>query len=280
MSDFDAVLERLVTEPAFKAALAADPDAVLHGYRLSADEVDLLRSQVSADPGANRGVEERTSKASMAGFLAPLAALSFGSDVPTMLARGVAPAPHEHFGPNVTSGFSPVGEQGAVYGGGASAELAAPGGHAGELAGAGGTGPAEAPFAGGPTVETPTVPPPVEASGHTGGTIYGGGERAGVAGPGGPGDGPATGYHSHVDADGDGRWDSYVAVRHGDGSVDVYEDRNRDGRIDFVGHDANGDGILNSAEYDNNFDGKADAYMTDTNGDGWMDTRDPRPSGR
>ena len=34
MSDFDDVLERLLTEPAFAAALADDPDLALAGYRL------------------------------------------------------------------------------------------------------------------------------------------------------------------------------------------------------------------------------------------------------
>src|SRR5437764_561356 len=106
MSDFDTVLERLVTDPGFARALAADPDAALAGYRLDADEVALLRSQVSAD-----------------------------------------------------------------------------------------------------------------------------------------------------------------------GSVDVYQDRNADGRIDFVGHDANGDGVLEGADYDENFDGHLETHMVDTNGDGWMDKR-------
>ena len=91
-------------------------------------------------------------------------------------------------------------------------------------------------------------------------------------------DQPATDYHARIDADGDGRWDGYSAVRHADGSVDVYEDRNGDGQIDFVGHDRNGDGILESADYDENFDGNLETHMTDTNGDGWMDTR--RVTGR
>lgn len=54
MSDFDAVLERLLTDPAFAAALAADPAAALAGYRLDSDEVRLLHTQVGADPGAQR----------------------------------------------------------------------------------------------------------------------------------------------------------------------------------------------------------------------------------
>jgi hypothetical protein len=94
--------------------------------------------------------------------------------------------------------------------------------------------------------------------------------------PGG-GDHIPVGYHPHVDADGDGRWDHYVSVQHSDGSVDIYEDRNRDGLVDFVGHDRNADGIIDSADYDEDFDGVADTHMTDVNGDGWMDTRTPIP---
>ena len=63
MTDFDTVLERLLTEPAFPAALAADPAGALAGYRLSPDEVELLRSQVSFGDAGDRAVETRTSKA-------------------------------------------------------------------------------------------------------------------------------------------------------------------------------------------------------------------------
>jgi hypothetical protein len=76
MSDFDDVLERLLTEPAFAAALADDPDVALAGYRLDASEVQLLRSQVVGDTGADVAkVETRTNKSSTFGLLAPFAAL-------------------------------------------------------------------------------------------------------------------------------------------------------------------------------------------------------------
>ena len=121
---------------------------------------------------------------------------------------------------------------------------------------------------------------PAEAVAHGGEGHYG---PAAGAGPGGSvlGDGDQLDpdYHHHIDADGDGKWDQYVAVRHGDGGVDVYEDRNHDGLVDFIGHDRNADGILESADYDENFDGVADTHMADTNGDGWMDTRGPEPTG-
>ena len=201
MSDFDAVLERLLTDPGFSARLSADPASALAGYRLSADEIELLRSQVSTGDSGDRTVENRTSKASMMGLLGSFGGLG-GHDV----GRGLAPHTHAGFGAN-----SP-----------------------------------------GETVSHAVAP----AEGH-------------AAAP----DQLATGYHAHVDATGDGKWDNYVAVRHGDGSVDVYEDRNADGRIDFVGHDANGDGVLEGADYDENFDGHLETHMVDTNGDGWMDKR-------
>jgi hypothetical protein len=76
MSDFDDVLERLLTEPAFAAALADDPDLALAGYRLDAGEVELLRSQVVGDTAADVAkVETRTNKSSTFGLLAPFAAL-------------------------------------------------------------------------------------------------------------------------------------------------------------------------------------------------------------
>src|SRR5690348_649511 len=176
MSDFDAVLERLVTDPGFAAALAADPAAALAGYRLDADEVALLRSQVTGDTGGERRGEERTSKASMMGLLGSLGGLGGGHE--HVAGRVI---PHGHFGP-VDDASNPY-----------------------------------------------DTPPPAEVAHPVGQGI--------------PGDQPATDYHARIDADGDGRWDHYSAVRHADGSVDVYEDRNGDGRIDFVGHDRNGDGI-------------------------------------
>jgi hypothetical protein len=231
MSDFDTVLERLVTDPAFADALAADPVAALAGYRLGADEVALLRSQVSTGDGGNRSVEERTSKASMAGLLGSLGGLSgLGHQHATVVGRDLAPHPHEQFAPDARTGFAPNDEAPSPYDAN--------------------------PYGASPAGETAS---PAGETAH-------------------PADQPATDYHARIDADGDGHWDRYTAVRRGDGGVDVYEDRNGDGRVDFVGHDANGDGILESADYDENFDGSTETHMTDTNGDGWMDTR--RVTGR
>ncbi|MBX6356679.1 MAG: hypothetical protein IRZ05_12585, partial [Micromonosporaceae bacterium] len=79
MSDLDSVLERLLTDPSFARALAADPASALAGYRLTPEEVALLSSQVSADPGEQHAVETRDTKSGLFGLLAPLAGLAAGS---------------------------------------------------------------------------------------------------------------------------------------------------------------------------------------------------------
>ena len=65
MSDFEAALERLLTDPSFAAHLAGDPDRALSGYRLEPGESELLRSQVAGDSAADlAAVEARTTRAS------------------------------------------------------------------------------------------------------------------------------------------------------------------------------------------------------------------------
>ena len=88
-----------------------------------------------------------------------------------------------------------------------------------------------------------------------------------------------TTYHTRVDADGDGRWDAYKAYDRPDSGVDIEVDMNRDGKVDFVGHDDNRDGIIDSADFDNNFDGTFETRMYDDSGDGWMDRSEPIPPG-
>ncbi len=61
----------------------------------------------------------------------------------------------------------------------------------------------------------------------------------------------------------------------GDGGVDILVDNDRDGRVDFVGHDTDGDGLVNSADYDKDGDGFFEKTMHDDNGDGWMDRTVP-----
>ena len=69
MSDFDDLLERLLLDPEFKAVLAADPDRVLAEYRLDPEQRRVLLTQVSTEAGTGLKVEERISKAGMAGLL-------------------------------------------------------------------------------------------------------------------------------------------------------------------------------------------------------------------
>ncbi|GGM75969.1 hypothetical protein ACFFX1_47045 [Dactylosporangium sucinum] len=78
MSDFDDVLERLLSDPGFKARLAADPASALAGYRLSAEELEVLRVQVGADPGGESRVEQRTSKAGMFGLFSEMGSIGSG----------------------------------------------------------------------------------------------------------------------------------------------------------------------------------------------------------
>jgi hypothetical protein len=72
MTDFDEVLERLVNDPAFQAALRADPDQALRGYRLEPDERALLDAQVDSGAGNDRTVESRISKSGIAGTIGPV----------------------------------------------------------------------------------------------------------------------------------------------------------------------------------------------------------------
>ncbi|MFY1690099.1 hypothetical protein [Plantactinospora sp. WMMB782] len=76
MSDFDDVLERLVGDPAFAAALAADPVHTLAGYRLDPDELALLQLQVGGSGGGQHGVETRANQSSLFGMFSPLAGLA------------------------------------------------------------------------------------------------------------------------------------------------------------------------------------------------------------
>ena len=43
MADIDTVLERLVTEAAFRARLRSDPAGALAGYALSQDDLEVVR---------------------------------------------------------------------------------------------------------------------------------------------------------------------------------------------------------------------------------------------
>jgi hypothetical protein len=242
MSDFDTVLERLVSDPSFQAAMAADPARALAGYTLDDSERQLLEAQLVAGSGEDRTVEIRTSKSGIAGMLGPVAA-----------AFGLSSSAHEAFG--------------SVHGNQAFGSAPSHGHEAfGEQTGhqAFGTGSGHEAFG--------------SADGSSGSEAFGAAPvEQQPEGAFGTARIEATDYHTRVDADGDGKWDAYTAYERPDGGVDIEVDRNHDGVIDFVGHDYNRDGLIDDADYDTNYDGVFDTRMYDDNGDGWMDRREHIP---
>src|SRR6266508_2392022 len=259
MSDFDAVLERLVADPGFRAALAADPAEALAGYRLSADEVELLHAQLDTGTGGNRHVEQRTSKASLFGLLSPLAGgaglgtptdggtgggSGFGGDSQGFDAGAIGQRISERAGDSGQSGFGGAGQAGL---GDVAGNIGAPMGRVGAEGGLLGRNLPEPGDAAGGFAAAPPPPPP--------------------------------GYHPHIDVNGDGHWDKYTVVGRTDGGVDIVADMNHDGRAGFIGHHYDRDGLVDQADYDKDRDGTFETHMTDVNGDGWLDTKvvDPRP---
>jgi hypothetical protein len=273
MSDFDEVLERLVGDPGFASALAADPGRVLAGYRLSDDEVALLRTQLGGD-STDHVVEIRTNQSSAFGLLGSLAGV-FRAGLPgigdQVGSSGLGQAP----GPG-TTGMGVADATGMVVADATSGMGMNP--HA--------TGVYPPPPA--PDSYMPPMPGDESGvSGFSGQTADGtdaaaasGADPAGQAGFGAAaaqppqpaaGVAPPADYHTRVDVDGDGRWDTHIAVGRADGGVEIYVDRDGDGRADFVGHDLNADGLVESADYDKNADGFFEKTMYDDNGDGWLD---------
>jgi hypothetical protein len=84
---------------------------------------------------------------------------------------------------------------------------------------------------------------------------------------------PVTGYKTRVDASGDGKWDEHVYINRADGGVDIVVDENKDGHVDFIGHDFDRDGLIDEALVDHNKDGTLEARWIDVNGDGWLDKK-------
>jgi hypothetical protein len=240
MSDFDDVLERLLTDPPFAAELASDPDLALAPYRLDAGEAELLRSQVVGDTAADVAkVETRTNKSSTFGLLAPFAAMggvvdSFG---------------HSLADPGHTSGFGSAPPDAWGSGGGAPAAHSAlgeaPSAHQGLGDAAPHQGLGNAPQQG---LGEPSL-------GHA--------HPEDVALP--------QGYHPHVDVDGDGHWDHATYRADPDGGADILVDKNHDGKADFIGHDTDLDGKVDYADYDKNHDGVFEKRMYDDDNDGWLD---------
>ncbi|MFY1668369.1 hypothetical protein ACN27G_00155 [Plantactinospora sp. WMMB334] len=118
MGDFDDVLERLVTDPAFAAALAADPVVALAGYRLDADELAVLQLQTGGDTGAQHAVETRANQSSAFGMFAPLAGLAGAlPGVAEIATTGLGPSPSGGSSAaayGVVQGFGAAGEPGAA----------------------------------------------------------------------------------------------------------------------------------------------------------------------
>lgn len=79
MAGIDEVLERLVADGDFRGALARDPAVALAGYDLTRADVELLASQLDDSDGAERAVEQRTSKSAMLSFLAAFADVGGGA---------------------------------------------------------------------------------------------------------------------------------------------------------------------------------------------------------
>jgi hypothetical protein len=237
MSDFDKVMERLVTDKAFQAALAANPTSALAGYTLDKEERELLATQLVTGAGGERQVESRLTKSGVVGLVGPVAA-----------SLGIAAA-----GQAVGSAQS------------SQAVGSAPGGQAigsspgGEFVGA-------APVR--ESVGHADVGSDSQAIGQAGPS-----EVVGKSWSSSIGGAPveADGYRTYVDVKGDSAWDAYKAYERADGGVDIHADRNSDGVVDFVGHDYDRDGLIDDAEYDNDFDATIDLRMYDDNGDGWMD---------
>lgn len=239
MSDFDEVLERLLNEPSFAGALAADPDGALAGYRLDAGEAELLRSQVSADKGGGlAAVETRTTKSSTFGLF------SSAAEIGHVLADGGGLGHWSEFGSAVEAVAHHASEAPGGHGGAAQGLGAAPG----DLDGL----------------------PPTASSGLGAAPQSGlGGSEPFTAEP--EHYAPPAGYHPRIDADGDGHWDKATYAGTKDGGVEILVDTDHDGHPDFVGHDTDSDGRVDYADIDKNHDGVFEKRMYDDNGDGWLD---------
>jgi hypothetical protein len=259
MSDFERVLERLLGDPAFKAALAADPDRALAGYALAPEERETLGLPVSTSAGVSHAVEERSSKSGVVGLVGPVVT-AFG----VAGAQHLGSAPHgtSSFGSTNAQGFGDAPTQGTSFGqaprsGAVTSFGAAP---------SGGSSFGEAPRSDGDT-SFGDGQEPTESFGTVGAS-------QGLGDAPGPDLVEATGYRTWVDVDGDGTWDAHTAYERADGGVDIHVDVDHDGRADFIGHDVDRDGLVDSAEYDTDRDGAMDTRMVDDNGDGWLDRRE------
>ncbi len=266
MSDFDEVLELLLTDPSFPARLAADPAGALAGYDLDPDEAELLRQQVSSDAGAQSAVvEDRVTKSSTFGLFS-----SFG-------VGGLGDAP----GPQAREGFGSRGPELGAWSEfgtatGASAHAAVEGfGSAPDAWGTGGadmsarSGLGSAPgLDDGPDLDGLAAvagfgDAPRSGLGDAGQARTGLGEREHLA--------PPKGYDNRVDADGDGSLDKATYRGREGGGAEIRVDLDGDGRADFVGVDKDLDNRVDFADYDKDHDGVFEKRMFDDDGDGFLD---------
>ncbi len=311
MTDFDAALERLISDPAFRAELAGDPARALAGYRLSPDELELLRSQVDTGAGdSQHQVETRTSKASLFGLLSPMGGFGGLGDAAQAGtgsgAQGVTPgydatltpadaggqggggshptdfpADQSHDRSRSEASFG-AGRSGASFGDGDGRSGASFGGPEPEPGRSGASfgaadSTSQAGFDNGSDGDE--YRPRHGADGGFGAAVSQAGD---FMGDGGVEEAPrgtvynsaaAQEYTTRVDADGDGRWDEFTATNRRDGGVDLSVDRDGDGQAEFVGHDLDRDGLIDEATTDEDGDGTLDTRWVDTDGDGWLDAR-------
>jgi hypothetical protein len=278
MSDFDAVLERLLTDPSFATQLAADPDGALSGYKLAAGEGELLRQQVAVDSTADlAAVESRMTKSSTFGLLSPFAGTGALADMLGHKLSGGNPAapPAAPLGPWSEFGSAAgiaaqhaadvAGEPGATQGLGSAPEGWGEGG--GTMGARSGLGDApDADLDGLPAV-TRLGDAPRSALGDASGQGDAGGQGSAEARQ----IAPPKGYHNRVDADGDGDWDKATYRGHEGGGAEILVDLDGDGSTDFIGYDTDVDNRVDYADFDKDRDGVFDKRMYDDDGDGWMD---------
>ena len=281
MSDFDAVLERLLTDPSFQAQLAANADSALAGYKLDAGEAELLRQQVAADVGASAAaVEQRVNKSSTFGLFSSFGGFGGAADsVGGGLARqGLGSAPADsgadlgewsEFGTAAGVAANAVAEHPAAEGFGSAPDAWGTGG--GDLS-------AQSGFGSAPDLDVPGPDSP-DLDGLPAESRLGDAPRSGLGevghGRGGHAEAehlaPPKGYHNRVDADGDGTQDKATYRGREGGGAEIRVDLNRDGQADFVGVDKDLDNRVDYADYDKDHDGVFEKRMYDDDGDGWLD---------
>ncbi|MEU8232171.1 hypothetical protein AB0C12_21515 [Actinoplanes sp. NPDC048967] len=283
MSDFDEVLERLLTDPSFQAQLAADPAGALVGYVLDAEEADLLRQQVSTDAGAHTAVvEDRVTKSSTFGLFSSFGLgdvagsvghglVDQGTAAPGTVSQGLGAAATDssaglgewsEFGSatgTATEGFGSAPEAWGTGGMSAQSGL----GTAPEFPARAGFGSAPGPDLDGLPAVSALGDAPRSGLGESGSAHSGLGEPEQLA--------PPKGYHNRVDADGDGHLDKATYRGREDGGAEIRVDLDRDGQADFVGVDKDLDNRVDFADYDKDHDGVFEKRMFDDDGDGFLD---------